>query len=30
LRDRLNAIAKAGPARVYEVEVYGEVTRGGR
>ncbi len=29
LRDRLNAIAKAGPARVYEVEVYGEVTRGG-
>lgn len=29
VRDRLNAIAKAGPARIYEVEVYGEVTRGG-
>jgi hypothetical protein len=29
VREKLNAIAKAGPARVYEVEVYGEVARGG-
>ena len=29
MREKLNAIAKAGPARVYEVEVYGEVARGG-